>query len=247
VAGLALLVLPVHGSYRVNTTYTGTHDNGGTVDFDVDTDGFGSWISRARVTMLDPSDIDCSSSFEIGDGTSSVGRIADDETFTVGGVGANGGFEFVGGFAEDGSARGTFRELKPEAQEPGHACDTGDGAWTASTDDGDPAPTAGYPPIGDVNCDFRVDGQDMSLVLQYFAGLHNGHQDDPCPDLDEVIFSTQDYDQRWADLNCNDTIDAIDALIPGLIAIGTAPEPDYFGCVAFPGVQPALARPPRVE
>jgi Tol biopolymer transport system component len=36
---------------------------------------------------------------------------------------------------------------------------------------------------GDVNCDGVVDEEDFSFMIQYLAGLNDGTQPDPCPDL----------------------------------------------------------------
>lgn len=72
----------------------------------------------------------------------------------------------------------------------------------SETPTGDPLP-------GDVNCDGDVDEDDGSLLLLFAAGLSDGAQDPPCPDLGETPAGA---DFAWGDLNCDGAVDAIDAL-----------------------------------
>jgi len=89
--------------------------------------------------------------------------------------------------------------------------------------------TAGPTPVsdpdqGDVNCDGTIDETDFTLLMLYAAGLIEGQQPAPCPDIGEPF-----GDAFWGDVNCDGVVDILDALYV-LAHIAGAPLPTPGGC-----------------
>jgi hypothetical protein len=76
---------------------------------------------------------------------------------------------------------------------------------------------------GDLNCDGEINEDDLIFLLEFAAGVSDGGQPFPCPDLGEPDGET---DFAWGDLNCDGVIDGIDALFVVLFKAGLqTPDP----------------------
>jgi len=79
-----------------------------------------------------------------------------------------------------------------------------------------PTPTGTPGPAliqGDVDCDGDVDTDDFTFLLQYFAGLNDGTQPDPCPNLGEAVpASVASVASLWGDVDCVNGLNPLDAL-----------------------------------
>jgi hypothetical protein len=98
-----------------------------------------------------------------------------------------------------------------------------------------PSPTpAGTPSSnliqGDVNCDGFVDQEDFQLLIEFAAGLNDGTQPDPCPDLGEASPAGAG-DHAWGDVNCDGVVNALDALY--VLAHTADIELPHEGCPAI--------------
>lgn len=65
---------------------------------------------------------------------------------------------------------------------------------------------------GDFNCDGDVDQDDFDFLLDYAAGLNDGTQPDPCPDLSGAVPAAVIAAPLWGDVNCDASVNALDAL-----------------------------------
>jgi hypothetical protein len=94
----------------------------------------------------------------------------------------------------------------------GTATATSTPATGTTTNTAAPTPTGTTPanPVpGDVNCDGDVDNDDGIALLLFAAGLSDGAQEPPCPDLGETAAGAE---YAAGDLNCDGVVDAVDAL-----------------------------------
>jgi len=76
-----------------------------------------------------------------------------------------------------------------------------------------PTPTGTPGPAliqGDVNCDGDVNEEDFTSMMQYLAGLNDGTQPDPCPDLGEAVPAS--VASLWGDVDCVNGLNPVDAL-----------------------------------
>jgi CSLREA domain-containing protein len=81
---------------------------------------------------------------------------------------------------------------------------------------------------GDVNCDGLVNEGDLILLLQFIAGLTDGQQQAPCPDINSLVVH-----YPWGDANCDGALDGLDALFIALHA-AALDTPDPVGAGCFP-------------
>jgi hypothetical protein len=87
---------------------------------------------------------------------------------------------------------------------------------------------------GDVDCDGQVNEPDFMLLLEFIAELTEGQQSAPCPDVNEPEPITG---FGWGDVNCDEAIDALDALFIALFKAGVeTPEPADPSCFAMGNV-----------
>jgi len=63
---------------------------------------------------------------------------------------------------------------------------------------------------GDVDCDGQVSNADLEFVLEFSVGLNDGATPGSCPDLGSTTIGA--VARPWGDTNCDDHVDAIDAL-----------------------------------
>lgn len=104
---------------------------------------------------------------------------------------------------------------------------------TASPGPGTSTPT--LPPNliqGDVDCNGVVELDDFELVIQFAASVWDGVTSGECPDLG---FPEQISGQPWGDVNCDDAVDALDALYV-LAYVADAPLQTPGGCFAVGGI-----------
>ena len=94
-----------------------------------------------------------------------------------------------------------------------------------------PSPTPG-PQLtqGDINCDDAIDNDDFVFLMEYAAGLDDGTQSDPCPDLDEALPAGNGA-HPWGDVNCDEDVNAVDALY--VLAHKAGIELSHPGCTAI--------------
>ncbi|MEO8458063.1 MAG: hypothetical protein ABI559_09645 [Chloroflexota bacterium] len=64
---------------------------------------------------------------------------------------------------------------------------------------------------GDVDCSGIVDLQDFVRLIEFAAGVSDGVNSGDCPDIGGAIPAGATPD-RWGDVNCDGTVDALDAL-----------------------------------
>jgi hypothetical protein len=64
---------------------------------------------------------------------------------------------------------------------------------------------------GDFNCDGDVGEDDFDFEIEYAAGLNDGTQPDPCPDLGAAVPAAVAA-HTWGDVNCDGHVNASDAL-----------------------------------
>jgi len=95
---------------------------------------------------------------------------------------------------------------------PGSVTPTATGGTSTSTASVTPTPS-GEPELlqGDVNCDGDVDEDDFAFLMEFAAGLNDGTQPDPCPDLNEALPAGTNG-HPWGDVNCDGDVNALDAL-----------------------------------
>ena len=83
--------------------------------------------------------------------------------------------------------------------------------WQPLTTSPTPTPTNGPALIqGDVNCDGDVNEEDFTFMMQYLAGLNDGTQPEPCPDLGEAVPASVAF--LWGDVDCQNGLNVLDAL-----------------------------------
>ena len=64
---------------------------------------------------------------------------------------------------------------------------------------------------GDVNCSGAVNIDDFVLLIQFAAGVNDGTTPGDCPDVGGAMPAGGTPD-KWGDVNCDDVVDALDAL-----------------------------------
>ena len=141
-AGLAAVAVvflwapAAQANHSFPATYSGTHQQGGTVEFDVNADG--TAITRIRTTGL--SGTFPGGTCQFGESTSTGNLPINNHAFSLGSPGS--GFEFSGSFPSPQMAQGQVR-IRTFGQP---SCDSGYVPWTASTSAPPPGPPPGPPP-----------------------------------------------------------------------------------------------------